>query len=139
MTDIPLDSFIENLDLGYSCEIIFMIRSAGKPGVGVFRNTVNRKAAVRIRSTAKKDFLTGRYVILSEGNRFFFDDPGSFGREFFVLRLPLKETGFNPDEEVLEIRAEADMLKRPSPLSILDPFFFSEIINTAWERIGDNQ
>lgn len=124
------------MDEGYTTEIIYMFRLRKISTLGILLPPSGENHSVRITYSGKKDFLTGGYFIDTEDEHIYYNSSESFAEDFFSCRMPLPEN-YNHDEgEILEVKAVMDIIKRPAPLTMLDPFYRSEIIKTSWVRLG---
>ncbi len=91
----------------------------------------------QVKSKAFKEFLTGMYIISSENREEAFSSKQKFLESFFTCRTEIPADYFSDDLYRLEARISADTIRRPQPLSLLDPFFTSELTVTGWTRLGN--
>ena len=134
LTSINTDSFIDVINEGFRSEVIFIVRTFKSGSSGSFLKS-GRKTTNVIK-TGRKDFLTGRYYIQQNGKEQFFTDPDIFAESFFSTGTAVPKelvTG----ELTAEIRVKTDLIKRPQPLALLDPFLMNEKTDTGWVEYGD--
>lgn len=125
--------YIQKLDEGYKSEIIYTIRTFESRGPArIFRPAGNTSTIIK---TAGKDFLTGQYYISQNGNEISYINSETFLAAFFscTALVPRKAAS---GEISIEVRVKADLVKRPPPLALLDPFFPGEITETGWVDYG---
>ena len=133
---LSIEPFLENIDQGLSSEIVYSLRYR-KKGKTFFTTIFMRKNSTqKVSKIAKKDFLTSRYVIIGDKGRVFHNDRESFKEDFFSCRIPVDPSILNSGDYIIEGRASADLIKRPEPLSLLDPFMQNEKTDTGWSRLG---
>lgn len=94
-----------------------------------------KKKTTFITYTARKDFLTGLYLIDNGKNEKAYKGSENFCKAFLSCTFENLED-INLDDYQIEAKVIVALIKRPAPLSLLDPFFFSEKIETAWVSYG---
>ncbi|HAK44588.1 MAG TPA: hypothetical protein DCO79_01525 [Spirochaeta sp.] len=103
---------------------------------GALMNPSGRRSWT-ITKTAVKEYLTNMYLLDTDGTDSAFQNAAGFTDDFFSCRTPVPAEFFSSDDYLLEVKASVDLIARPAPLSLLDPFIRSEITNTGWLRFGD--
>ena len=136
ISDIDYTEFLEIINEGYSSEIVYTFRVRKKSIFGTLSSSTGRNSWSVVK-TASREFLTDMFLIDTDGERSAFQNTPEFIEAFFSCSSPNPSTFIASDDDVLEVRATADLIIRPAPLSLLDPFFRSEITQTGWFRIGD--
>lgn len=77
------------------------------------------------------------YIITMEEKEYAYQDPKKFTDAFFTCNTEVADKYINLDEYIIEVKAVADLIKRPTPLSLLEPFFTSEKTETGWISLGN--
>lgn len=99
------------------------------------------KASVRqswsVSKSAAKEYLTDMYLLTSDGLESAYEDSSDFIDNFFSCRALIPAEYFDDGNFIIEAKASADLIKRPAPLSLLDPFLRAEISETGWVHLGD--
>lgn len=133
---IDTAAYIKNLDQGFRSEIIYFVRTY-KPeaSTALFRS---ERTTVKIIKTAGKDFLTGRYYILENGEEKSFSDAAAFTENFFSCSAEVTDKSLTGEFEI-EVKVKADLIKRPRPLALLDPFLTNEKTEIGWIRYGNRK
>ena len=124
------------LDQGYSSEIIYTFRIRNKRFLRTLTAPSGR-SSWSVSKNAAKEFLTDMYLLESVGESTAYQNASDFIDAFFSCRIQIPENFTESDDNILEVKATADLITRPSPLSLLDPFIRSEITETGWFRIGN--
>jgi len=132
----PIQPFINSMNQGFSTEIIYQFRLRRKSEIGLLLPPSGKTYSQRIIYTGKKDFLTDGYFIIEGESRHFHNNGEAFSMNFFSCTLAVPDKFFESDNYIIEARAVADLLKRPPPLTLLDPFYRSEKIETKWVQLG---
>lgn len=125
------EEIIATIDSGLTSEIIYYFRFRNKDSfLKLFeRNTENLKKQINYR--AKKDFLTGCYIIDNDSEKLFYSTKQDFFSAFLSCRVP----GFGIIDFTntqIEVKVVTDIITRPPPLSLLEPYLFSERKKSAW-------
>jgi len=136
LVEMPSQPFFDSMAQGFSTEIIYHYRLRKKSNLGFLLPPSGKTYSQRIIYTGKKDFLTGGYFIIEGESRHFFNSWETFSVNFFSCSAAVPEKFFESDNYIIEARAIADLLKRPPPLTLLDPFYRSEKIETKWVQLG---
>ncbi|MDC7126947.1 MAG: hypothetical protein PQJ46_15350 [Spirochaetales bacterium] len=129
-----IGNIISVLDEGLSSQITYglRLRSRRRPSVYFW---VTQKKTIFVTYVARKDFLTGLYIIDNGKNEKTYEGSENFCKAFLSCTFEdLGDIDFN--DYKVEAKVSADLIKRPAPLSLLDPFFFNEKIATAWVQYG---
>lgn len=136
MSGISAEPFINSMDEGFTTEIIYLFRFRKKTKLGILMPLSGKTLSERIIFTGKKDFLTGGYFIQHGSERNFYYSPEFFSIDFFSCSTEIPELYLESEEYIIEAKAVADLIKRPPPLTMLEPFYRSEKTETAWTRLG---
>jgi hypothetical protein len=135
-TEIDKLLYLQTLEEGYSSEVTYIIRLNTKSGYFSFFNQKER-ITITIRKEAVKEYLTGMYIITSEESEHAYQKPEEFSRAFFSCNTEIPIKYFDSDKYFIEVMAIANLIKRPKPLSLLDPFLSAEKTVTGWIRLGN--
>ncbi len=125
------------MEQGFSTEIIYHYRLRKKSKFGILVPPSGKTYARRIIYIGKKDFLTGGYFILRDGEQIYYRTQQSFSENFLSCTAEVPGIFFESEDYIIEAKAVADLIKRPPPLTLLDPFYRSEKTETPWVRIGN--
>ena len=136
MTEISVQPFFDSMDEGFSINVVYKFRVRKKSKIGILLPPSGNTFSQKIILTGKKDFLTGGYFILHDGEYLFYNSPEIFIEDFFSCSTPIPEMYMESDIYIIEAKAVADLIKRPPPLILLEPFFRYEKTETAWVRLG---
>ena len=127
--------YIQTIEDGYTSEIIYSVRLRKKRTIStLFAQT---DETIIIKKTAVKDFLSGQYVITENGRRKMYEHSLDFNRAFFSCQLHIAAEYLHSAEYTISAKAEADIIVRPHPLSMLDMFMTSEKTVTGWVKLGN--
>ena len=136
-TDLDPSPFFQVLEEGYSSELIYTIRvRCDKTPLTLIIPSSN---VYNIVKKANKDFLSGQYVIISNNRRKAHDNAENFTSDFFTCLIEVPYEYLDHEDCYIEAKAVADLIKRPQPLSLLEPFMTSEKTTTGWIQLGNKQ
>lgn len=134
--DIEKGPFLQALEEGFSSEVIYRIRLRKQVGQGPFTVSAGRNTTT-ITKSAGKEYLTGMYIITTANRQLAYQEASDFTNAFFSCRTAVPNEYLESGDYFIEVKAVADLIKRPRPLSLLDPFLLSEKTDTPWVRFGD--
>ncbi len=126
---------LKNINEGFRAEIIYSVRYHQK-NISFLSSLFDKAEQIRTTVQGRVDPLSGNYMITRDGNMSFCSTTAEFIQKFFTCRVELPLSCGDENLIKVECMAAIDVLKRPSPLAMLDPFLISEKSRTDWVSVN---
>ncbi len=126
---------LKNINEGFRAEIIYSVRYH-QENMSFLSSLFNKSEQIRTTVHGRLDPLSGNYMINRDGDISFCSTTSEFIQKFFSCRVALPLSCGDENQIKVECMAAVDVLKRPSPLAMLDPFLFSEKSRTDWVSVN---